>query len=57
MKSLYERTSLVITAFETDDVIVTSGETSHETLKMERENAYGSFGSFQSPQNAPGSWF
>ncbi len=56
MKSKYERTDLMITRFDVEDVITTSGAnvdpTDHPFLK-EKENAYGGFSTF----NAPGNWF
>ncbi len=60
MKPEYQRENLKITEFDTEDVIATSGivpiedPTSPEAHLSERENAYGSFDSFDS---APGSWF
>ena len=59
MKSVYERTTLIITEFDTEDVITTSGEaptpTEPDVLPLlERENRYGSFRSFEGPG---GSWF
>ena len=56
-KALYERENLIITEFDTEDVITTSGTTPDPqptVLKRELENAYGSFDSFN---QAPGSWF
>lgn len=54
-KPLYERVNLIITEFDTEDVITTSGITPDpQTLKAERENAYNSFKSFN---KYPGSWF
>lgn len=56
-KPLYERENLIITEFDTEDVITTSGITPDpqpSPLKAELENAYGSFDSFN---QAPGSWF
>ena len=56
-KPLYERENLIITEFDTEDVITTSGVTPDPQpsfLKAELENAYGSFGSFN---QTPGSWF
>ncbi len=56
-KPLYERENLIITEFDTEDVITTSGITPDPqpvALKRELENAYGSFDSFN---KAPGSWF
>lgn len=54
MKAVYERTKIVITEFDTEDVISTSAETPVTPKRMLRENSYGSFGSFD---QAPGSWF
>ena len=56
-KALYERENLIITEFDTEDVITTSGEQESPQpilLKRELENAYGSFDSFN---QASGSWF
>ena len=56
-KPLYERENLIITEFDTEDVITTSGGQESPQpilLKRELENAYGSFDSFN---QAPGSWF
>lgn len=56
-KPLYERENLIITEFDTEDVITTSSITPDPqpvALKRELENAYGSFDSFN---KAPGSWF
>ena len=56
-KPLYERENLIITEFDTEDVITTSGITPDpqpSPLMAELENAYGSFDSFN---KAPGSWF
>lgn len=56
-KPLYERENLIINEFDTEDVITTSGITPDPqptVLKRELENAYGSFDSFN---QAPGSWF
>ena len=55
MKPEYKRENLKITEFDTEDVITTSGKLEPVKL-MERENRYGSFGSFDFDQ-APGSWF
>lgn len=61
MKAIYERSKFKITEFDAEDVISTSGgvipiedPTSPESVAMEKENVYGSFGSFN---QAPGSWF
>ena len=55
MKPEYKREDFKITKFDTEDVIATSGiSPESEILSYEKENAYGSFGSFNS---APGSWF
>ena len=61
MRSVYERTSLIITEFDTEDVITTSGETPTPTEPdvvhtLERENRYGSFTSFDL-KGPGGSWF
>ncbi len=55
-KPLYQREDLIITEFDTEDVITTSGvdsDTTDSTLS-ELENAYGSYNSFN---KTPGSWF
>ncbi len=54
-KPLYERVNLIITEFDTEDVITTSGVTPDptESVSNEWENAYGSYNRF----NTPGSWF
>ena len=54
MKPVYERTNLIITEFDAEDVITTSGETPAPVTRSVPENAYGSFGSFDL---SPGSWF
>ena len=55
MKPEYKRENLIISEFDTEDVIMTSGEQPQPMLlKRELENAYGSFDSFN---KAPGSWF
>ena len=56
MKSVYERARLTVTEFDTDDVIVTSGDEPVEepvSLTTEIENAYRSFSSFNP---GPYSW-
>lgn len=61
MKSVYERTNLIITEFHTEDVIATSGPAPTPTPTdpvaeaYEKENAYSAFSSFRG--DAPGSWF
>ena len=54
-KPLYQRENLLITEFDAEDVITTSGVNpdSTESVSSEWENAYGSYDSF----NTPGSWF
>ncbi len=54
-KPLYQRENLLITEFDAEDVITTSGVNPDPTVSVsrERENAYGSYKSF----NTPGSWF
>ena len=62
MKSVYERANLIITEFDTEDVITTSGAAPVEepttpispTKLMRRENAYGDFTSYE---QTPGEWF
>ena len=61
MKSVYERTTLMITEFDTEDVITTSGEAPTPiepdvSPLRERENRYGSFMSFDL-KGPGGSWF
>lgn len=62
MKSVYKRTQLTITEFDTDDVILTSGAdpvTPPEPTvlkKLERENRYGTFDNFDL-KPPTGSWF
>lgn len=60
MKSVYERTKLNITEFDTEDVIATSGSvppsTEPVTTSTVTENAYGLFSTFNYDQ-APGPWF
>lgn len=59
MKPVYERAYLTISEFDHKDAIATSGVEPTEApsfMKMEHENAYGSFGGFDL-KNAPGSWF
>ena len=56
-KPLCEREDLIINEFDAENVITTSGITPDPqptVLKRELENAYGSFDSFN---QAPGSWF
>ncbi len=56
-KPLYERENLIINEFDAEDVITTSDITPDSqptVLKRELDNAYGSFESFN---QAPGSWF
>lgn len=60
MKSVYERTKLKITEFDTEDVITTSAapdptEPDADQL-LEKENRYGSFTSFDL-KGPGGSWF
>ncbi len=63
MKSVYKRENLEITEFDTEDVITTSGmgpsedpsDPTDPTSRLhEVDNAYGTFNSFN---KAPGSWF
>lgn len=54
MKPVYERLDLVITEFDIEDVITTSGTSSDENVLHELENAYGSYKHFS---KSPGSWF
>lgn len=61
MKSVYERTNLIITQFDTEDAITTSGaapdppEPVSERM-LERENRYGTFTTFDL-KGPGGSWF
>ena len=60
MKSVYERTNLIITEFNTEDVITTSAPDPTEPVVSplrERENRYGSFMSFDLKGPGNGSWF
>ena len=54
MKTEYERTNLIITAFDTEDVITTSSVEPVITKHILTENSYGSFGSYD---QMPGSWY
>lgn len=54
MKPVYERTNLIITEFDIEDVIMTSAVTPDTPKRIISENSYGSFGSFD---QTPGSWF
>ena len=62
MRSVYERTNLIITEFDNEDVITTSGGGSAGPtpteppvqLFAERENRYGSYSFFN---EGSGSWF
>ena len=57
MRSVYERANLIITKFDTEDVITTSGPSPYippVITKREIENAYVDFNSFV---QAPGTWF
>ncbi len=56
-KPLYERENLLITEFDAEDVITTSGVNPDSTESSELENAYNSYNSFNKPVNAPSSWF
>lgn len=56
MKPVYQRENLIVTEFDSEDVISTSGAVdpaSPDNDAYERENAYRSFDDF----NGPGSWF
>lgn len=53
MKSEYERTNLIITEFDKEDVISTSAVLPPSPFAKEKENAYGSFRDF----DLPGNWF
>ena len=58
MKSVYKQTKLIITEFDTEDVIATSAVAPPEppvvTLR-EKDNRHISFGSFE--DQPPGGWF
>ena len=60
MKSVDERTNLIITEFDREDVIATSGAVEPTepptAVVYERENRYGSFGTFDL-KPPTGSWF
>lgn len=61
MKSVYERTKLIITEFDTEDVITTSGEAPTPTEPdvsplREIENRYVTFSTFDW-KGPGGSWF
>ncbi len=55
MKPAYERENFIITEFDSEDVITTSGALPVDPTNplSEKENAYGSFDDF----DMPGSWF
>lgn len=53
MKYEYERANLIITEFDIEDKITTSGESQTHVTKYERENAYNPYSYFD---DAPGSW-
>lgn len=57
MKSVYERANLIITEFDTDDVIITSGTDPTESVEtlLEKDNRHVSFGTFDN--QPPGGWF
>ncbi|WP_405342628.1 hypothetical protein [Ruminococcus sp.] len=60
MKSVYKRTTLIITEFDTEDVITTSAPDPIEPVvakAFEKENRYGSFMSFDLKGPGNGSWF
>ena len=52
MKSVYERTNLIITEFDTEDVIITSGsvtptpDSDPETPLTSRDNALSAYGAY-----------
>ncbi len=54
MKPEYKRENLIISEFDTEDVIMTSGQEQIHSILL-RENAYGAFNSFN--EAPPGSWF
>lgn len=59
MKSVYERTNLIISEFDTEDVIATSGPSPTEppvAKAFEKENRYGSFDTFDL-KPPTGGWF
>ena len=56
MKTVYERTALIITEFDAEDVITTSGQSPDDPepeYSIARDNSFRSFNSFR----GPGSWF
>ena len=56
MKSVYERTNMIITEFDTEDVITTSGAEEDPTSAAlnEKENYYSAYNNFR---RSPGAWF
>ena len=56
-KPLYQRENFIITEFDAEDIITTSGVNPDQedptAPSTERENAYGSYNYF----DLPGSWF
>ncbi|MBQ3265697.1 MAG: hypothetical protein IJH07_07960 [Ruminococcus sp.] len=52
---VYERAELIITEFDTEDVITTSGVTPTEPTRLLTENSFGGHGNFE--LEVPGSWF
>jgi hypothetical protein len=60
MKSVYERTNLIITEFNTEDVITTSAPDPTEPFvakAFEKENRYVTFSTFDLKGPGNGSWF
>ena len=54
MRPEYVRENLILTEFDTEDVITTSGVTPDTSTRMLTDNSFGSFGSFD---KVPGSWY
>ena len=58
MKSVCERSKLIIAEFDTEDVIVTSGSSKQPPVVtlFEKDNKHISFGTFE-VEPPPGGWF
>lgn len=54
MKPEYVRENLILTEFDTEDVITTSGVTPDTSTLMVTDNSFVSFDSFD---KVPGTWF
>ena len=62
MKPVYERSVLILTEFDNEDIIATSGivpvvpdPTEPPTTASEKDNVHSSFSTFA--KGGPGSWF